>query len=99
MSSQTAALLKAFDALPECEKRIFTAEFLRRAVLFEFGHLDDNETAHASDRLFALLDAEENDAKPNILKSPRNGWARKGRIVGDIVNCDTSTLWEVVRSK
>ena len=49
-------------------------------------------------RPFAVLDAQ-NDAKPNILKSPRNGWARKGRIVGDIVNRDMSALWEVVRSK
>ena len=27
-------------------------------------------------------------------KSPRNSWAGKGRILGDIVNVD-STLWEV----
>jgi prevent-host-death family protein len=30
-----------------------------------------------------------------VRKSPRNSWARKGRIVGDIVNRDTSALWEV----
>ncbi|HVP49251.1 MAG TPA: type II toxin-antitoxin system Phd/YefM family antitoxin [Bryobacteraceae bacterium] len=28
-------------------------------------------------------------------KSPRNSWAGKMRIVGDIVNCDTSDLWEL----
>ena len=33
-------------------------------------------------------------AKTNVRKSPRNSWARKGRIVGDIVNADLSTLWE-----
>ena len=27
-------------------------------------------------------------------KSPRNGWAGKGRIVGDIVKADTSGLWK-----
>jgi prevent-host-death family protein len=32
-----------------------------------------------------------------ILKSPRNRWARKGRILGDIVHHDTSGLWEVSR--
>jgi antitoxin (DNA-binding transcriptional repressor) of toxin-antitoxin stability system len=32
-------------------------------------------------------------------KSPRNSWARKGRILGDIVNGDTSALWEVAGVK
>jgi hypothetical protein len=61
MSRQTAHLLEAFEALPEEEKRIFTAEFLRRAIPFDSGPLDDQETAHAADELFALLDTEEND--------------------------------------
>ena len=61
MSRQTAQLLDAFEALPEEEKRIFTAEFLRRAIPFDSGPLDDNETAHAADELFALLDTQEND--------------------------------------
>jgi prevent-host-death family protein len=34
-----------------------------------------------------------------IPKSPRNSWARRGRIIGDIVNKDTSALWEVAGSK
>lgn len=34
-------------------------------------------------------------AKPTAWKSPRNSWAGKARIVGDIVNCDTSDLWEL----
>ena len=53
--------LSAFldEALAPDEKRIFTAEFLRRAVLFDSGPLDDEETAHAADSLFGLLDAEE----------------------------------------
>jgi hypothetical protein len=62
MSKQTAELLEAFEALPEEEKRIFTAEFLRRAVPFDSGPLEDEETAHAADQLLALLDTEENDA-------------------------------------
>jgi len=62
MSRQTAQLLDAFEALPEEEKRVFTAEVLRRAIPFDSGPMDDDETAHAADELFAALDAEENDA-------------------------------------
>ena len=62
MSSRTAQLLDQFDALPEAEKRAFTAEFFRRVVPFDSGPLEDEETARAADQLFALLDAEENDA-------------------------------------
>ena len=62
MSRQTAQLLEAFEALPEEEKRMFTAEFLRRAIPLDSGPLDDNETAHAADQLLALLDTEENVA-------------------------------------
>jgi prevent-host-death family protein len=32
-------------------------------------------------------------------KSPGNSWAHKARIAGDIVNADTSGLWDVVSSK
>jgi hypothetical protein len=62
MSRQTAQLLEAFEALPEEEKRIFTAEFLRRAIPFDCGPLDDRETTGAADELFTLLETEENDA-------------------------------------
>jgi prevent-host-death family protein len=30
-------------------------------------------------------------------KSPKDSWAGKARIVGDIVSADTSGLWEVLR--
>jgi hypothetical protein len=61
MSKQTALLLEAYEALPADEKRIFTAEFLRRGIPLDSGPLNDAETAHAADELFASLDAEEND--------------------------------------
>ncbi|HEY6392368.1 MAG TPA: hypothetical protein VIX89_13870 [Bryobacteraceae bacterium] len=61
MSRETADLLEAFEALPEDEQRAFTAEFLRRVVPFDSGSLDDAETAHAADQLFALLDVEEDE--------------------------------------
>jgi prevent-host-death family protein len=38
-------------------------------------------------------------AKRPVQKSPRNSWARKGRILGDIVNGDRSSLWEVAEPK
>lgn len=62
MSRETVQLLEAFEALPEEEKRIFTVEFLRRAVPIESGPLDDSETAAAADQLLAALESEENDA-------------------------------------
>ena len=48
-------LLEAFEALPEDEKRVFTVEFLRRAVPFDSGPFDDLETADAADDLLANL--------------------------------------------
>ncbi len=59
MSRQASELLEAFEGLPEEEKRIFTIELLRRAIPFDSGPLDDSETAHAADQIFALLSAEE----------------------------------------
>jgi hypothetical protein len=56
MSSQIAQLLRAFEALPEDEKRLFTMEFLRRAAPFDSGPLDDSETASAADQLLASLE-------------------------------------------
>ena len=38
-------------------------------------------------------------SKRRAWKSPRDSWAAKARIVGDIVNTDTSGLWEVLRQK
>ena len=37
-------------------------------------------------------------AKHGAWKSPRDSWARKGRIVGDVVNGDAS-LWEVAKQQ
>jgi hypothetical protein len=64
MNKETVALLEAFEALPEEEKRTFTAEFLRRAIPFDSGPLDDSETAHAADELLAALDSEEDASHP-----------------------------------
>jgi hypothetical protein len=55
MGRQTFALLEAFEALPEEEKREFTAEFLRQAIPFDSSPLEDEETARAADQLFGLF--------------------------------------------
>lgn len=62
MGAQTIQLLDAAEALPAEEKRAFTAEFFRRVIPFDSGPLDDEETAHAADDLFAILDGEDVDA-------------------------------------
>ena len=56
MSRQTAQLLEDFEALPEDEKRVFTVEFLRRAVPFDSGPLDDSEIADTADQLLTSLE-------------------------------------------
>jgi hypothetical protein len=55
--------LETFKALPEEEKRMFTVEFLRRAVPFDSGPLGDEDTTLAADKLFSLHEAEENNAE------------------------------------
>jgi hypothetical protein len=70
MSRETSQLLDAYDALPAEEKRVFTAELLRRALPFDSGPLDDDETVRAADEIFAFLDAEEHD-------SPSRCWQAK----------------------
>ncbi len=54
MTVQVANLLEAFESLPPEERRAFTAEFLLRLLPFDSGPLDDEETVHAADSLFAL---------------------------------------------
>ncbi len=38
-------------------------------------------------------------AKKRPWKSPKNSWAGKLRIVGDIVSPDASVVWDALRSK
>jgi hypothetical protein len=56
MSGQTAQLLEAFEALPEDEKRVFTVEFLRLALPFDSGPLDDSEIADTADQVLADIE-------------------------------------------
>jgi prevent-host-death family protein len=38
-------------------------------------------------------------AKKRGWKSPKNSWAGKARIAGDIVTADTSGLWDALRPR
>jgi hypothetical protein len=81
MSSQTSQLLEAFDALPTEEQRAFTAEFLRRAIPFDSGPLDDEETVSAADEIFRVLDPEETDEYDSDAElTPKAAAQTEGRI-------------------
>ena len=62
VSSRTAELLEAFEALPDEDKRALAHELLRRSLPFDSGPLEDAEIARASDDLFAALEHEEDAA-------------------------------------
>ena len=62
MSSQTEALLDAFEHLPAEEKRAFTTEVLRRSLPFDSGPIDNEEIAGASSDLFGSLDGGDGDS-------------------------------------
>lgn len=61
MSSDTQALLEAFEHLPLEERRAFTQEVLRRSLPFDSGPLEDREIGAVSDALFASLEEEDGD--------------------------------------
>ncbi|MGA2114442.1 MAG: hypothetical protein ABSH56_06785 [Bryobacteraceae bacterium] len=48
--------------MPEEEKQAVMFEFLRRAAPYDSGPADDREAAQATDYLFRMLDAEENES-------------------------------------
>jgi len=75
------------------ERVLSASEFKARclACLGEIEQYGEPITITRRGRPVAVL----GPAKRNALKSPRNSWARRGRIVADIVNLDTSALWEV----
>ena len=79
------------------ERTVSTSEFKAKCLAF----LDEIEqsgkpiTITRRGRPVAVLGPAGHD----IPKSPRNSWARKGRIIGDIVSNERSALWEAVRTK
>ena len=79
------------------ERVLSASEFKAKclACLSEIERFGDPITITRRGRPVAMLGPVER----SIPKSPRNSWARKGRIVGDIVNKDTSALWEIAGSE
>jgi hypothetical protein len=62
MIKEASQLLEEFKDLPESEKRIFTAEFFRLALPYDWGPIEDDEIGQAARSLFALLDRGEDGA-------------------------------------
>jgi len=77
------------------ERVLSASEFKAKclACLSEIEQFGEPITITRRGRPVAVL----SPVKRTALKSPRNSLAHKGRIVGDIVNNDTSVLWEVAR--
>ncbi|SPF47491.1 Prevent-host-death family protein [Candidatus Sulfopaludibacter sp. SbA4] len=75
------------------ERVLSASDFKARclACLDEIEQFGEPITITRRGRPVAMLGPATRSAR----KSPRNSWARRGRIVGDIVNLDTSALWEV----
>jgi len=65
------------------------------AILDEIEERGEPITVTRRGRAVAVL----GPAPRNRWKSPKNTWARKAEVVGDIVNPDMSGLWEVVHRK
>jgi len=57
MSTETVQLIEAFKALPDSEKRVFTAEFWRLSIPFDSGPIEDDEIGLAGRALFVMLDS------------------------------------------
>lgn len=79
-------------------KRVVSAtEFKTKclAYLDEIEQRGGSITVTRRGRAVAIL----GPAKRSPWKSPRNRWAEKARIAGDIVNTDTSALWVAIQQK
>jgi prevent-host-death family protein len=79
----------------EMKERVVTAsEFKAKCLAFldEMEQRSGTITITRRGRPVAVLSPPKKDA----WKSPRNSWAGKARIAGEIVNAEAS-LWEVLR--
>jgi hypothetical protein len=61
MSTATAQLIAAYEALSDDEKQGFVKDIFRRLPPVGSGAIDDADVAAAGDQLAALLDQEESD--------------------------------------
>jgi prevent-host-death family protein len=65
------------------------------AILDQIHNTGGTVTVTKRGRPVAILGPAEKDS----WKSPAGAWVGKVQIVGDIVNVDTSDLWDVIRQK
>lgn len=65
------------------------------AILDQIQNAGGTVTVTKRGRPVAIVGPAEKDC----WKSPAGAWAGKVQIVGDIVNTDTSGLWDVIRQK
>ena len=77
------------------ERVLSASEFKAKclACLDEIEHSGESITVTRRGRPIAVLGPVQ---QHRVRKSPRNSWARKARIEGDIVN--VSDLWEIAAS-
>jgi antitoxin (DNA-binding transcriptional repressor) of toxin-antitoxin stability system len=75
------------------ERVLSASEFKAKclACLGEVEQFGEAITITRRGRVVAVLGPPKHPA----WKSPRDSWARRGRISGDIVNGDMSALWEI----
>jgi hypothetical protein len=59
MNVQVKELLHSFDALPQCDQRIFAFEILRRTIRFDLPPLEDDDLVYHAEELFLALEREE----------------------------------------
>ncbi len=86
------------DKVGEMKARVLSAsEFKAKclACLTEIEQAGESITITRRGRPVAVLVP----AKQPALKSPRNSWADKGRIVGDIVDTSDAIVWDLATEK
>jgi prevent-host-death family protein len=80
----------------DMRNRVVTATELKAKCLALLDEVDDRgDTITVTKRGRPIATLQPLKKKP--WKSLRGAWAGKVKIVGDIINVDTSDLWDIVR--
>lgn len=59
MNPNVEQVLKSYDALPECDRRLVAIEILRRGLSVDEEDVSDQTFVEAAEELFLRLDAAE----------------------------------------
>jgi hypothetical protein len=62
MTADAKHLIEEFEALPDATKQEVLAELLRIANDIDYGDITDEELRHAADKIFVMMDEEEETA-------------------------------------